>query len=280
MIFPLNMLWAMEATALRSMLQGLGIVAAEVQATIFQATPTSAHIVDGVAVVNLTGPLMKADDWLTGWLGGTSTHAAARATTSAASDKSVRAIVFNVDSPGGTVDGLAELGDTIAAATKVKRTVAQVNGMAASAAYYAASQAGTINAGRMDMVGSIGTILPLYDFSKAFEAEGVEAVPIESGPFKSAGMMGTEITKEQRAHFQSLVDSHFADFTKAVSTGRSMSAGDVRKLADGRMFMARDAKGNGLIDRIQAMDQTLASLAPKGASRRTRARFELARRTN
>lgn len=283
MRIPLDLLWAMDPLSVAATVLQLRAVAGmgiDADAIMAREAPAAGRVADGVAVVNLTGPMMKTDNWLTRWLEGTSMQAAGQAIGSATSDKSVRSIVLNVDSPGGMVDGIAELVDTIAAATKAKRTVAQVSGIAASAAYWAASQAGTINAGRIDQIGSIGTVLPLYDFSKAFAKEGVEAVPIESGPFKSAGMMGTEITKEQRAHFQSLVDSYFADFTKAVSTGRGMSAGDVRKLADGRMFMAKDAKASGLIDRIQTLDQTLASLAPKGNSRRTRAKLEIARRIN
>lgn len=282
MKIPLDLLWAMEPTALQmhvAQLRTLGALTIDVSA-IMGEQPKAATVIDGVAIVKLTGPLMKSDGWLTRWLEGTSMQSAAQAVTAAASDKSIRGIALFVDSPGGTVDGLAELGDAIAQASKTsgKRVVAQVVGMAASAAYYAASQAQAVYAGRMDMIGSIGTILPMYDYSKAFDEAGIEAVPIESGPFKSAGMMGTEITEEQRKYFQGLINGYFDDFVKAVSSGRAMSIADVRKVADGRVFLAKDAKASGLIDGIRTFDQTIGAMPKRRTNRRTAARIELARR--
>lgn len=209
------------------------------------------------AIVSLTGPILKSPPrWLAAY-GIVGTRQVQAALQSAIADKGVESIVLRVDSPGGSVDGLAEFGDFVLAARQVKPVIAQVDGMAASAAYYVASQATKIYAGRMDLIGSIGTRLMLYDFSRAFEKEGVRAIPIDTGKYKSAGAMGTEITKEQQADFQRLVDAYFNDFVSTIVRGRGMAESQVRKVADGRVFTAAEALELGLIDGIQTIENTL-----------------------
>lgn len=221
--------------------------------------------IDGsTAIVNVMGPLEKRVSYF-GWLFGfESTETIRRKIDSAASNTSVKTILLRLDSPGGSVDGISELADAIYRARDSKRVVAQVDqGMAASAAYWIASQASEINAGRMDMVGSIGVRLVLWDSSKAFDEAGVRVVPITTGEYKAAGEPGTVITDRHVEHFQQIVDAVFAEFKSAIRRGRGMTAAAVDAVADGRMFMAADAKGLGLIDKIQTLDSTLNALRGK-----------------
>src|SRR5699024_4511213 len=124
------------------------------------------------------------------------------AVQSAMADDAVDNIVLVIDSPGGSTAALSDLGDTIAWAREHKTIISQVDTMAASAAYYVAAQTSKIYAGRMDLVGSIGVRMTLYDYSKAFGDAGIKAIPIDTGEFKSAGEIGTEITEAQIAEFQ------------------------------------------------------------------------------
>jgi len=231
-----------------------------------------------VAVIRIEGVITKNPSIFSCFFGGASSVLIRRAIEQAAADPDVKTLVLLVDSPGGSVDGLAEAADAIWAAREQKRIIAQVSGMAASAAYLLASQAHRIVAGRMDMVGSIGTVAVLYDFSAMFEKEGIEAVPITTGPFKAAAAMGTEITEEQRADFQRIVDQYFADFKAMVGRGRRMSAKRVDEVADGRMFLSDEAKPLGLIDGISDADTTLRTLAKaeKRARRGRQVRADLA----
>lgn len=215
---------------------------------------------DRVAVIQIQGLMTKNSDWLTEWFGGTATSSVRLAVQAAAADESVTAILLLVDSPGGTVDGLAELADAIFQARQAKPVIAQVCGLCASAAYYAASQATSIHAHRMDMVGSIGTRYLLYDWSEAFAEAGIEAVAIDTGKYKSAGAMGTAITEDHRAEFQRIVDEYFADFVAAIVRGRGLDEKVVRESADGRVWIGADAVRRKLIDGIQTLDQTLAEL--------------------
>ena len=118
------------------------------------------------------------------------------------------------------------------------------------------------------MVGSIGVRALLMDFTKMFENEGVKAIPVDTGEFKSLGVAGLPITEKQIAHVQLLVDQNFKQFIDAVVRGRpTMNEEQVRAVADGRMFMANDALKAGMIDGIQTLGDTLASLQVKKDNR-------------
>lgn len=211
---------------------------------------------DGVAIIEISGVIAKRTWW------GTSTATVRQAVVAALADRQVKAILLQIDSPGGSVDGLAELGDALYAARQVKPLYAQSVGMAASAAYYLGAQAEKFYAQRMDLIGSIGTRLMLYDFSKAFEDFGIRAIPIDTGKLKSAGAAGTKITDEQQTYFQSIVDNYYADFLAAIMRGRGMSAQTLRAepIGDGGVLPATQALSLGLIDGLQTMEETLALL--------------------
>ena len=223
-------------------------------------------ISNGLAVIPIRGVMMKNADIWTMLMGGTSTRMAKRAVDAAAADETVKTILLVIDSPGGSVDGLAELSDAVFAARQSKRVIAQVDGTMASAAFHVASQADKIFAGRMDVIGSIGTLLVVQDWSKAFEEAGVEVNVFKTGFFKGAGVMGSEVTDEQKAEFQRIVDEFFADFVAVVARGRGISKAEVMKSATGQVWLAADAKARGLIDGIKTVDETIARFS--GPSRR------------
>lgn len=231
------------------------------------------RVYNGSAVVPLVGPMMRRLSFFAAWLGMTSTDMVRAAVASALADDDIDQVVMVIDSPGGEVAGLAELADLMYAADKP--IVAVVEGMAASAAYYVASQADRILVGRNDLVGSIGTRIMLYDYSKMYAEAGVEAVPIDTGRFKSAGAIGTEITEEQRADFQRIVDFYFGDFVNAVARGRNLSTDDVRQVGDGRMFTPVEALAAGLIDGVGGIADVLTAEPPRRSTQSARARLRV-----
>jgi signal peptide peptidase SppA len=254
---PIDAVWAIEPAAWDRIREGL--VAARGGFPLGAAAPVLERA-DGIAVINVNGPMTRESSLISLLFGGTSTMAARDAVEAAMADESVQAILLRINSPGGSVSGLSELGDAVYAARDVKPVVAQVNGLAASAALYVASQASQIFAHRMDLLGSIGTRMMLYDSSALFAKEGVEAVPIDTGPFKSAGAQGTKLTDEHRAYFQSIVDEAQRDFAAVLGRGRRITAQQVESLADGRVFYAPEALSRGVIDGIQSEKHTLAAL--------------------
>jgi signal peptide peptidase SppA len=212
-----------------------------------------------IAVLDFIGVLTKRGSSLSS---AGSMIRARQAVRAAGADPAIAAIALRIDSPGGTSAGTADLARDIAKAAQSKPVWAYVEDMAASAAYWVASQTGRIVANdRTALVGSIGTYMGLYDLSGAAAQRGIKAIVIRSGPYKGAGFEGAEITDAQKAYWQLIVDKTQAEFSAAVSAGRRMAPESVAQLADGRVHMAADALSLGLIDAIQSWDEFLAALS-------------------
>lgn len=255
--------WAISESAARQIESGLPHMIDQLVARIEAARgkadeqPGIMSVYGDTAVVAVNGLLLKRESAWTKYGFATSMQTIERSINEAVADDKVRSVVLHIDSPGGTVDGMHKLVAATAKANRQKPIIAQVDGMAASAAYWLAAQTSAIYAGPGDEVGSIGVRLMLYDFSRAFENAGIEAVPIDTGKFKSAGAMGTEITAEQRAYFQEQVDTYFADFLGDVRKGRKLSPSKAAEVGDGRTFIAGKAMELGLVDGIQSIEETL-----------------------
>lgn len=221
-----------------------------------------------IAVVHLQGTLMKAASSMGG---ATSTVAARREIRKAASDPEVSAIMIAIDSPGGTVSGTSDLGSDIAAANKKKPVWAYAQDLCASAAYWCASQAERIYANdKTALVGSIGTLLVVYDQSAAAEANGIKTLVFGTGPIKGAGTPGAPVSDEQKAYFRGIVDDSQVHFDSAVKRGRGMTDAKLEKAKTGGVFSADDAISMGLIDGIKSFEAVMTELATE-ARRRNRA---------
>lgn len=212
-----------------------------------------------VAIVRATGTLMKQRSSMGG---GSSTIQIRRDIRSAAADPNVSGILIAIDSPGGTTAGTADLAAEVKTARKSKPVWAHIDDLGASAAYWVASQADVIYANTATaLVGSIGTVMTVYDMSGNAEKEGVKALVFATGPLKGAGTPGTAITDAQRAYFQKIVDEGQASFDTAVRAGRGMSAAQLASVRTGAVFSAPEALSLKLIDGIRSLDRTIEALA-------------------
>ena len=211
-----------------------------------------------VAVVPITGVLSKSGNW---WTSEGSTVSIRNAINAAVADPNVAAILLHVDSPGGSVMGAKDAADAIAAAGKIKPVVSFIEDYAASGAIWLASQARKVYANQPTaMVGSIGTYAVLYDMSGMAAKDGIKVHVIRAGQHKGAGTPGTEITPDQLAMQQRMVDALNESFLQAVATGRGMSIDAVRAIATGELFLAPRALELGLIDGIKSLDAVVGEL--------------------
>lgn len=217
---------------------------------------------DGLLVLDLAGTLMK---FVGSLMEGTSTVFARRVLRAAMVDDEVRAVMLRIDSPGGTVSGTEALAADVAELARHKPVHAYLEDLGASAAYWIASQALRISANPTALVGSIGAFAVVWDMAGAAAQKGIKVHVIRTGAFKGAGQPGTEITAEQLAEWQRLVDELNGHFIAAVMAGRGMSAAEVRGLADGRIHLAKDAQKLGLIDAVQTFDAAMAELRKEKA---------------
>jgi protease-4 len=173
-------------------------------------------------------------------------------------DKDNKGLIIFVNSPGGSVYASDELYYKIKEYQKKtgRPVYSYMASEAASGGYYISSPCDRIIANRNCWTGSIGvTIGTLYDVTGLLKKMGVRTVTITSGRNKAMGSSAVKMTSEQRKIFQGLVDEAYDQFVGVVASGRHMKAGTVRKLADGRVYTAKQAKTNGLIDEIATFDQ-------------------------
>lgn len=220
-------------------------------------------MVGDVAVIPISGTMVKGASW---W--GYNTQDLRASLRDAVANKKVAGIVLDVDSPGGSVDGMAALVDDLQDARRAKPVVAYVEDTAASAAYWAASQADKIIAGRSADLGSIGVYATVVDSSQRAEKMGLKVHVIKSAPGKAAGAPGTEITEEQLAELQAMVDRSHEDFVASVANGRRMTMERADSLATGKLYSARDAVANGLADSIGRMSDAIDTARQLANARR------------
>lgn len=228
-----------------------------------------------VAVVPVLGPISKRDSFMSMMEGGTSTNRLIAQLRSLAVDESVATVLLNVDSPGGTVSGLPELAAEVRRTAQTKRVVAIANDLAASAAYWVASQADEIVATPEAYVGSVGVFTQHTDCSGYNQQNGLKVTYIHAGRFKVEGNPDEPLSDEAREYIQGLIDETYAMFVAEVASGRSAATGarvtpaTVRAdYGEGRVMHAKAAKEAGMIDRIASYSETLARLSgvkPAGA---------------
>jgi protease IV len=177
-------------------------------------------------------------------------------------DKSITASVIAMDSPGGAVGAMFDIGDELQALSSEKPTVTHVAGMAASAGYYLAAKTNKVFASKYGQVGSLGVYAVLYDESEAFEKQGVKPVLIrnEGATVKGADAPGLPVTKEVKEEAQKRVDNYFGLFAEGIAQGRNMPIPSIQKLATGAMWPAGEAMSLGLVDSIGTLQDAVASV--------------------
>ena len=174
-----------------------------------------------------------------------------------------KGIILYVDTPGGSVFASDELYLKIKEyQKKTKRPVyASMQSMAASGGYYISAPCDKIIANRNCWTGSIGVTLgTMYDVSELLDKIGIKTNTITSGANKAMGSNVDAMTSEQREIFQSLVDEAYEQFVGIVAKGRDMKTSEVKKLADGRIYTAKQALSNGLIDEIGTFEEAAADM--------------------
>lgn len=174
-------------------------------------------------------------------------------------------IVLKINSPGGTVYEADELYLKLMDYKKrTKRPVwVYMENEACSGGYYVAMAGDQVYANRNTWTGSIGVIMTTYNLKGFYDKLGIKEINIASGKNKAMGSMGQEMTAEQKEIMQGLVDNAYEQFVSIVAKGRGMDAGAVKKLADGRVYDAGQAKRLKLIDEVAGYEEFKKALKDK-----------------
>lgn len=216
-----------------------------------------------VAIIPVSGPLMKAD--FCGYFG---TNTLRQLSIMASKTDSIQTILYLIDSPGGTVDGTQAFADAIRSSDK--RTIALVDGMMCSAAYWIGSAAKEVYAtSSTDIIGSIGTMCTFYDNSKAMEARGI----VLREYYATASKDKNRATKEAlegdgKKLVQEMLDPMNNVFLSAVRESRGDKiAHSEEQVLTGKTFTSERATSLGLIDGIKTIEEAMVYAINGSASK-------------
>jgi protease IV len=186
---------------------------------------------------------------LRGVIGGTlRAHEVERLLTKARESVRIRAVLLDIDSPGGSASASEALYVAVRRLAEAKPVVAWIRGTGASGAYFLACGATRLLAFPSAVVGSIGVISARPVLVEALRRIGAALFVTKTGPFKDLGAPWREPTDADRAKEQELVDAVFERFTTAVRTARGLDADQVRAVATGEVWLAERAVSLGLVD--------------------------------
>ena len=216
---------------------------------------------DGVAIVPVQGELVNRGAWIGASSGLTSYEGFAEQLRAAVNDQSVRAILLDIDSPGGEASGAMEAGALVRQAAAQKPVVALVNSLAASAGYAIASGAGRIMIPPSGEVGSIGVIMLHVDQSAAIERAGVKPTLIlsDDADYKADHSPLAPLSEGQIGRLKASVNALQDLFVATVASHRAMPEKAVRA-TKGALFMGAQAVETGLADQIGGFDEAMAWL--------------------
>ncbi len=202
-----------------------------------------------IALVELNEPILSSEDIV-------------RQFKKYRENRSVRAVVFRVESPGGGVAASQEIYEEVKKTRESgKPIVVSMGAVAASGGYYVSCGANKIVANPGTLTGSIGVIFQFLHVSELMKKLGVDESTFKSGNLKDAGSPFRKVTPAEQQYFQGLIADVYDQFVDVVAKERKLDVKYVRKYADGRVFTGRQAKEYGFVDTLGTMEDAITIAA-------------------
>lgn len=221
-------------------------------------------LIDGVAVLPITGPIFPRANMMTEYSGATSISMLTDDYRRALASEEVGAILLMIDSPGGAVSGISAFADIVAAGAKKKSTTAFVAGTAASAAYWIAAAAKEIVIDDTGIVGSIGVVAAM---PKQVEPDANGELWVEIVSTNAPNKRVDPTSEEGHAEIVSTLDALEKIFIGSVAKGRGTTAAKVKSdFGAGGVRVGADAVSIGMADRVSTYDATLTALRKQVAN--------------
>jgi protease IV len=167
-------------------------------------------------------------------------------------DSSIKAIIIEIDSPGGGSEASQELYEYVKRYRdkKKKPVISAIRTVGASGAYYVAAGTNKIYAGRSSIVGSIGVIAQWVNYGDLMRWAKLKDVTLKAGELKDTGNPTRDLTPEEKAYLQELIDNMHMQFIRDVAQGRNQKEEDLLPLATGRVWTGEQAEPLKLIDKV------------------------------
>lgn len=210
----------------------------------------------GIALLSLKGTMMKNPTPIEQvFLGATCTQAFTNYCKEISSNPSIQGVLLDIDSGGGSVQGVIEASESVRELHGKKPVVTYTDGLMASASYWVGSQATSIVGSPSARVGSIGVYVPVIDAREQYAKEGVDIKVItnKDGIHKGAGLEGTSLTTEQEEQIKAEVEEIYTEFKDAILSARKVPSDAMQ----GQAFMGKKAKEKNLIDAVGGFEDAL-----------------------
>jgi capsid assembly protease len=275
-----RMSWALEPGYARTMFQVLDrwqlgeATPAETMATARatrdarETRKAQGSVTGGIAVLPLYGVIVQRAGMMTDYSGGTSTQQFSAMLREALADDAVSQVLIDIDSPGGSVFGVAELAAEIMQGRTQKPIIAIANATAASAAYWLGACASELYVTPSGEVGSIGVWMAHEDISAAMEDAGVKTTLISAGKYKTEGNPLGPLGDEAKGFMQDRTNEYYRSFTAAVARGRGVPVAQARDgMGQGRMLGAAAAMSEKMVDGIADFSQVVALMKGRISNR-------------
>jgi protease IV len=217
---------------------------------------------DKIAVIPVTGVITVGGDSAAFSPTGASSTSIVKFIEEAGKEESIKGIVLEINSPGGSAVASKEIADAVKKSEKP--VVAWIREVGASGGYWVASAADEVVADPLSITGSIGAIGSYLEFSGLFEEYGIGYERLVSGKYKDTGVPYRELNEDERRLFQSKLDMIHDVFIEEVAKNRELEISEVRKVATGEFYLGKEAFELELIDYLGNKD-TAVSLIEKMA---------------
>ncbi len=214
-----------------------------------------------VALIQIEGVIVGAEDSEFLFESVTNSQDAVELIEKADANPSIKAIILEINSPGGSAVASEEIANAVRKTNKT--TVAWIREIGTSGAYWVASAADHIVANRVSISGSIGVIASYLEFPGLLERYNVSYRRLVSGKYKDIGSPFKEMTEEEKEIFQQDLDSIRDYFVSEVAKNRNLNKKDVDKIANGLFYLGAQAKELGLVDELGGKDEVIAYIEKK-----------------
>lgn len=197
--------------------------------------------------IELTGPIMDVSKIL-------------EEIQKAKDNKSIKGVLFVVDSPGGAVAPSVELAYAIKELKEIKPVVVYASGVIASGSYYASIWANKIIANPGSMVGSIGVIMQGVNAEELMQKIGVSTQTVKAGKYKESGTPTRKWFDYEEKQLQSVINDTYNMFVSDVASARNLDVKNQTIFADAKIFTSKQAKEVGLVDEVATLSYAQSSL--------------------
>ena len=214
-----------------------------------------------VALIPIHGAIVGTDDSEFLFETTTSSTDTIELIEKADSNPNIKAIILEINSPGGSAVASEEIANAVKKANKT--TVAWIREVGASGAYWVASASDYVVANRASITGSIGVLASYLEFAGLLDSYNVTYRRLVSGKYKDIGSPFKEMTDEEKALFQQNLDIIRDYFVSEVAKNRNLNKKDVDKIANGLFYLGVQAKELGLVDELGSKDEVISYIEKK-----------------